>query len=133
MDSALTPNTILIMKTTSRRLLFWTPRILCLLFAAFVSLFALDVFDQHLGFWRTLLALVIHLMPTWIVLGVLAVTWRWEWVGAVLFNVLAVLYIVWAWGRFPWMTYTLISGPLCLIGVLFLLNWLWRARLRPSA
>ena len=33
------------MKTTPKRLLFWTPRILCLLFAGFISLFALDVFE----------------------------------------------------------------------------------------
>jgi hypothetical protein len=121
------------MKTTSKRLLFWTPRILCLLFAALISLFALDVFDEHLGFGRTLLALAIHLTPTWIVLAVLAITWRWEWVGAVLFNALALFYVVWAWGRFHWSAYVLISGPLCLVGVLFLLNWLRRAELRAPA
>ncbi len=120
------------MKTTSKRLLFWTPRIVCILFAAFVSLFALDVFDEHLGFWKTVLALGIHLVPTWIVLGILAITWRWEWVGAILFNLLAVLYIVWAWGRFNWMAYAFISGPLCVIGILFLFNWLRRAEIHPS-
>jgi len=121
------------MKTTSRRLLFWTPRILCLLFAAFVSLFALDVFDEHLGFWKTVLAFAIHLTPTWIVLGVLTVTWRWEWVGAILFNLLAVLYVVMAWGRFNWSVYALISGPLCIVGLLFLLNWRYRAEIRSAA
>jgi hypothetical protein len=35
------------MKRPVKRLLFWAPRILCILFAAFVSLFALDVFDQR--------------------------------------------------------------------------------------
>jgi hypothetical protein len=33
--------------------------ILCILFAVFLSLFALDVFDEHLGFWKTLLALAV--------------------------------------------------------------------------
>jgi hypothetical protein len=60
-------------------------------------------------------------------------TWRWEWVGAILFNLLAVLYVVMAWGRFNWSAYALISGPLCIVGILFLLNWLHRADLRPSA
>jgi hypothetical protein len=70
------------MSLTSRRLLFWTPRILCILFAVFLSLFALDVFDEHLGFWKTLLALAIHLIPTWIVLGAMMLASRWQWVGA---------------------------------------------------
>jgi hypothetical protein len=121
------------MKTTSKRLLFWSPRALCVLLAVFLSLFALDVFDEHLGFWKTILALVMHLIPTWIVLGVLMVAWRWEWVGAVLFNILALAYLVMAWGRFHWSAYVMISGPLCVVGILFLLNWLHRVELRTNA
>ena len=60
-------------------LLFWTPRVLCLLFAVFLSLFALDVFNEGYGFWKTILALLMHLIPTWIVLAILAISWRWEW------------------------------------------------------
>ena len=51
----------------------------------------------------------------------------------ILFNLLAVLYVVMAWGRFHWSAYALISGPLCIVGILFLLNWLHRADLRPSS
>ena len=114
-------------------MLFWAPRVLCLLLAAFLSLFALDVFDEHIGFWNTALALGIHLVPTWLVLGILVIAWRREWVGAILFNLLALLYLAMTWGRFPWSTYVVISGPLCLVGILFLVNWLRRAELRPSA
>jgi hypothetical protein len=118
------------MSTRAKRLLFWTPRILCILFAGFVSLFALDVFGEGYGLWETILALLIHLVPTYIVLIVLAIAWRWEWVGAILFGVLGVWYILMAWGRFPWTTYLIMSGPLFLIGVLFLLNWVYRRQLR---
>jgi hypothetical protein len=120
-------------KTTSKRLLFWSPRALCVLLAVFLSLFALDVFDEHIGFWKTILALVIHLIPTWIVLGVLVIAWRREWVGAILFNVLALAYLIRAWGRFHWSAYVMISGPLCVVGILFLLNWLHRVELRTNA
>jgi hypothetical protein len=120
------------MKPTARRVLFWTPRILCLLFALFLSLFALDVFDEHQGFRETLVALVVHLIPTWIILGVLAITWRREWIGACLFTLLAVFYVVVAWGRFHWSAYLGISGPLTLLGILFLLNWRYRSELRPK-
>jgi hypothetical protein len=120
------------MNQSVKWVVFWTPRILCLLFAMFISLFALDVFGQGYGFWGTIFAFVMHLIPTAIVLVVLAVAWRWEWVGAILFAALGVWYIVMAWGKFDWITYLLIAGPLFLIGALFLANWFYRAELRPS-
>jgi hypothetical protein len=64
------------MTTPPKQLLFWSPRILCLLFAAFISIFAADVLGEGYGFWKTILALLIHLIPTWLVLIVLAVSWR---------------------------------------------------------
>ncbi len=113
-----------------RLLLFWTPRILGLLFAAFISLFALDVFDGQHGFWETALALAMHLIPTVILLLCLALAWRWEWTGALLFTALAVWYMVLTHGRFPWTTYAIMSGPLLLLSLLFLLNWIYRSELR---
>jgi hypothetical protein len=118
------------MNTSLKRFLFWTPRILCILFAVFLSLFSLDVFDEGLGLGRTILALLIHLVPVYLVVIVLVIAWRWEWVGALLFNALAVLYVVWAWGRFHWSASAAISGPLILVGILFLFNWIYRAQLR---
>jgi hypothetical protein len=120
------------MSRSMKQFLFWIPRILCILFALFLSLFSLDVFDEGLGFWETILALLIHLVPTYIVIAVLLLAWRWEWIGAVLFTALAVFYVVWAWGRFHWSAYAVISGPLVLISILFLLNWIYRAQLRTQ-
>ena len=54
------------MSTFSRRALFWTPRILFHRFIAFVSLFALDVFSEGLGFWQTAQALMLHLIPSFV-------------------------------------------------------------------
>jgi len=118
------------MNTRLKRVLYWTPRVLCLLFAMFLSVFALDVFNQGLGFWQTIGALLLHLVPNFIVLGVLAISWRREWVGAVLFIALAVFYVVWAWRSLPLVAYLPIAGALLLIGVLFLLNWIYRDQLR---
>lgn len=110
------------MKSHLQPVLFWTPRVLCLLFAAFISLFALDVFEESHGFWQTALALLMHLIPTAILLALLAVSWRWEWVGGVVFPTLGVIYLVAFWGRFNWSAYALIAGPLFLVGALFLLS-----------
>ena len=121
-----------VMRKDVRQVLFWGPRILCILFAVFVSMFALDVFGAGYGFWKTILALLIHLVPTGIILVVLAVSWRWEWVGTILFSALGVLYIVTFWGRFKWGVYLVMSGPLFLMGLLFLINWLYRKELRAG-
>ena len=118
------------MNRNIKRALFWTPRILCILFAMFLSLFALDVFSEGYGFWKTILALLIHLVPVYIVVIVLVIAWRWEWVGTILFIVLGLFYIVLFWGRFPLVTYVVMSGPLFLVGVLFMFNWIHRAQLR---
>ena len=121
------------MKTSTKRFLFWTPRILCLLFAAFISLFALDVFGENRGFWNTLLALLIHLIPTAILLVILAATWRWEWIGGLLFHALGIFYIVAFWGRFNWVAYVVLSGSLFVLGALFLVGWKYREELRAKS
>ena len=118
------------MNTSTKLALFWTPRVLCILFAMLLSLFASDVFSEGFGFWRTILALLIHLVPVYIVVIALVIAWRWEWVGAILFIALALFYLVGSWGRFHWSAYLVISGPLVLLGVLFLFNWIYRAQLR---
>ena len=116
------------MRTPLEKLLFWMPRLLGLSFALFLTLFALDVFGEGYGFWKAILALFMHLIPTWIVLIVLAIAWRWEWVGAVVFAALGVFYLIMAWGRFHWSAYVVISGPLFLVGTLFLIDWLFLAK-----
>jgi hypothetical protein len=120
------------MKEPVKRLLFWSPRILCIAFALFISLFALDVFGEGLGLWKTILALLIHLIPTAFIVVVLAVSWRWEWVGGVLFIAVGILYLSnpRTWHHPSWIV--VISGPLFVVGALFLLNWWKGAEIRAK-
>jgi hypothetical protein len=112
-------------RNPARQLLYWAPRALCIAFAVFTSLFALDVFNEGLGFWGTSLALLMHLVPTFVLLVALALAWRREWVGGIVFTGLAVFYVAWGWNKpfARWSTFLLIAGPLALTGALFLLNW----------
>jgi hypothetical protein len=122
-------------RTPAHQLLYWAPRALCIVFALFISLFALDVFDEGKGFWGTFLALLMHLIPTFLLLFVLAISWRREWIAGILFPLLGVLYVVWAWSK-PfgvWSTLLLMAGPLVLTGALFLLNWHYRGELRGKS
>ena len=113
------------MNRRTKRLFVWSPRILSILYAMFLSLFALDVFNEGFGFWDTILALIIHLVPTYLVVIALVVAWRWEGVGAILFIALALFFLVAISGE-NW----IITGPLFLIGVLFGFNWLYGAQLK---
>lgn len=119
------------MRSWTRRLLFWLPRVVALLFIAFVSIFALDVFDMGYGFWETLLALAIHLLPAGILLIGILVAWRWEWVGTLFLSVWVVWYLVQFGGQFPFSVYLLMAVLPFTIGLLFLLNWFYRADVHP--
>ena len=120
------------MNQPTKRILFWTPRVLTILFAAFISMFALDVFGEAHGFWQTALALLMHLIPTGLILLALAIAWRWEWVGAVLFTGMGLWYSIQVFPRHPqWIP--VIAGPVFVIGALFLVNWLLRRKLRTGS
>lgn len=105
----------------SNRALFWAPRALCILLIAFVSLFALDVFEEGLGFWQTLAALGIHLLPAYILLAALIVAWRWEWVGTATFAAFGIGFALVVRG--PWWTKLMFSVPCFMTAWLFLLSW----------
>ncbi len=120
------------MNSTVEKVLFWSPRVLGILIAIFVSLFALDVFGEGYSFWETIAALAMHLIPTLIILIVLGIAWRWEWTGGFLFVALGVLYITLFWEPSNLPAYLLISGPLFLVGILFLLDGYYRSAILPK-
>jgi hypothetical protein len=116
------------MNTTFKQSLIWTPRIAGILFILFISLFALDVFDGQYGFWGTIVALFMHLIPSILLTIAIVVAWRYEWFGALLFIGWAVWYLTFARG-FSWSVYVLIAGLPLLIGLLFLADWVWRKQI----
>ena len=114
------------MTRTSSWLLLWGPRLAGFAVAVFLGLFALDAFNGQ-PILAALRAFAIHLIPSALVLIVVAIAWRFEWIGALGFIALAVLYAISVHGRADWIA--VISGPLLLVGLLFLLSWWHRANL----
>ncbi len=114
------------------RVLVWMPRVLAILFAVFISLFALDVFGAGHGFWESIAGFLIHMLPTALILIALAIAWRRAWAGAILFASLETAYLIMAGGQVDWVAYVLISGPAFLIGILFLISWIYRRQVRSS-
>jgi hypothetical protein len=66
---------------TSTKILYWTARILCILAILFVSLFALDSFSSERTFWQNVTALLMHLVPSFVLLALLIIAWKWERTG----------------------------------------------------
>ena len=103
-----------------RKSLFWLPRVLGIAFAGFLGVLALDVFNMPLDPAAKAAALFIHVVPPVILLITLALVWHREWVGAVLFPVLALTHLVATWGRLDLTGHLVVELPLLLIGGLFL-------------
>ena len=102
--------------------LVWAPRVLGILTALFLGLFALDAFKPGVPVLQSLPDFIIHLAPALVLLLVVAVSWHRAWLGGVMFLALAAVYAVMAAPRFDWIL--AIAGPLVFVGVLFL--WSWR-------
>jgi hypothetical protein len=110
------------MTTNSAHLLLWAPRVLGILVCIFLSLFALDAFREEKPFVQAFLDFLIHLAPAALLLAIVAASWRREWVGGIAFVALAVAYGTIVTNRLDWIL--VISGPLFIVGMLFL--WSWR-------
>ena len=107
------------MTTPPRRIAYWTPRLAGVLMSAFLAMFALDAFTGT-SFVDDLARFAIHLIPAIAVGAVVAVAWRFERAGAAGFFVLATAYAIAVRGRLDWVA--AISGPLVVVGILFLVS-----------
>jgi hypothetical protein len=114
-----------------KSIIFWTPRILTILLAAFLMIFSLDEFSGQKSFWQIALGLLMHNLPSIILLLVLILAWRKEWTGAIIYSLFGLLYLFTNLGHMHWSVIVLIPGPLVLIGLLFLLAW-YKARRTES-
>jgi hypothetical protein len=117
------------------RFLYLTPRISGILIAVFTGLFALDVFEIPGTFWEKLLGFVIHAAPAIVMIVLLVLAWRWEWVGTLAFGAAALYmlrFVIGGW-KFDFGNLLLFVLPMSLIASLFWLNWRWRQEIRKSS
>ena len=117
------------MKKKASKFLTWLPRILSIIFIAFLAMFSLDVFEPGRQWWEILLGLFMHNIPVFVLIAVLIIAWKHEIVGAIAFGLAGLLHIVLTINRagLPWqLAFSLsliIAGPAFIIGFLFLHNW----------
>lgn len=73
---------------TSIKIFHWLPRIICILAILFISMFAADSFAPGLTIWQQLGAFFIHLIPSFILVALLILAWKWEKIGGIIFILL---------------------------------------------
>ena len=117
--------------------LYWTPRILSIIFICFLALFSLDVISPELSFWQIAVGLFMHNIPALVLLIVLLISWKYEIVGGIAFILAGLLYIAWLM-RKPFQWYMIIwslqiAGPAFLIGILFLIGWSKKKKIMRAA
>lgn len=96
------------------KILYWLPRILGIGFVLFISVFSLDVFSEYSG-WAIALPLLMHLLPSLLLLGIVILAWKNEVLGGWLF--LAAGVLLFALSDFE---SVIVSLPAIVIGALFL-------------
>ena len=116
---------------TSTRVLKWTPRILCILAILFISVFALDAFSPDRSFWQNIAAFLLHLVPSFVLLAVLIVSWKWEKVGGIILTIIGLAWCIFVFvlnfKRTNLVLYSLnvilmVGIPFVLAGILFIVS-----------
>ena len=106
---------------TDNKILYWAPRVLTILYIAFISIFALDVFGEY-GFPEVLVALFMHLLPTIVLVIILLIAWKKELIGGIIFLLLGILFTIFFKTYEDPISFLIISMPVFLVGGLFLIN-----------
>jgi hypothetical protein len=108
------------------KLLPLLPRLLSILAIGFVSIFALDAFD-HGTLSEQLFDFMMHMIPTFVLIIILAIAWKWELIGGIIYVLLGI-------GISPliytnsYLTIILITFPFIISGLLFILSHFLRKK-----
>jgi len=98
----------------------WTPRILTILFIAFLSMFSFDVFFEGYGFPEIIVAFVMHNVPTFVVALFLIYAWKKPKWGGWPFIIAGLCSIVFFKTYRDPIVFLIVSFPAILIGLLFI-------------
>ena len=122
---------------TMNRIIYWTPRILCIMAILFISLFALDSFDPALTIWRQIGGFLIHLIPSYVLISLLVVSWKWELIGGIIFAAIGVIFTPFIYLHNFQMNHSvsmsigivlMINFPFILVGILFIISYLLKKK-----
>lgn len=109
-------------KSFTEYIFYWLPRVSGVLFIAFLSFFALDVFDGSNSLGAAVVGFLIHLIPSYLVLLAFIYAWKWERSGGFILILLAVAFTLF-FNIQETATFMAVVFPVLLTGTLFLLHY----------
>jgi hypothetical protein len=100
--------------------LIWIPRVLAIVFIAFLLLFGLDVFSGEGPFLNKLGGFFVHSIPALILILTLIIAWSRPLIGGCIFILGGIAFTIFfrTYRSFP--TFLLLTVSLVLIGILFI-------------
>jgi hypothetical protein len=113
--------------------LAWFPRLLVVVYAIFISLFAADAFGTGRTAWQELGDFIKHLVPTAVTLILLLAAWRHRLLGGLLFIVWGLVFTIHFGTHRSVSLFMMFSLPLLLAGFLFLFSQLYANNTKKSA
>ena len=111
------------MRSTGDTVLLWAPRWLGIAVCLFLSVFALDAVGAQ--------EFLFHVGPMALLLAIVIFSWKRPWLGGAVFVALAAVYAYAARHRPDWVL--CVSGPLLVVGLLFLWSWGRQRRVGQAA
>ena len=115
----------------SAKIFYWTPRIICIIAILFISLFALDAFSPELSFWQQIGGFLMHLIPSFILLAILILAWKKEFIGGILFTIIGIVLTPVVYALNYRMNHSVVMSlgiiltitiPFVLVGILFIIS-----------
>ncbi len=94
---------------------------LTILFMIFTATFALDSINESRSFPEILPDFVAHLTPTFVLLTIFLLAFRWEWIAAIGFCGIAAYYSYESISHPSWVL--VIAVPLFILGLLYFFAW----------
>lgn len=113
------------MEKKINKFVYWTPRVLSIAFVLFLMIFSLDVFDENLSFWPTVLGLFMHNIPVLILAIIIWISWKYEIVGGFAFILAGFAHLILSIisNKGGAVVSLIIDVPAFLVGILFLVGW----------
>jgi cell division protein FtsW (lipid II flippase) len=115
----------------STRVLHWLPRIICIMGILFISMFSIDALNSELTIWQQIRSLSMHLIPSFVLILLLLLSWKRELIGGIIFMIIGlgfspIIFIHnFKMNQSIWMSLGVISVitiPFAIVGVLFIVS-----------
>ncbi len=124
--------------TPKTKILHSIPRIICIAAILFVSIFALDAFEEGKSIVEQITAFLIHLIPSFVLIVFLIIAWKRELIGGIIFCAVALIFtpIVFTHNlnanHSVWMSIGIISSitlPFLIVGIMFIISHYYKKKL----